>query len=200
MRDPRRTGGDTDDGWCIHRRISLVFLRDTVQRIKQILCRLSSHNAFPEGIIGQARRQRRQHLDMRGSRFSWRDGKQDDQLYAFRAVHPLPLQRFAQRSNRKSRFVHRVRFTMRDSQPFTQRGWSLRFATVDLRQKCLAIGNFAQRHQPHCKLANGLITAGIVCLHADSTGVGQGRQVHKILTHTLLLSGGNCGRSYNTFM
>jgi hypothetical protein len=71
---------------------------------------------------------------------------------------------------------------MRDSQPFTQGGWPKRFATEDFRQKSIAIGNFAQRHQPHCKLANGLITAGIVRLHADSTGMGQGRQVHKILT------------------
>ena len=125
MGNPGRTGGDADDGWCIHQCGNLVFLRATVQRIKQILRRRCSHNAFPECIICQARRQRRQYLDMRGSGFSRRDGKQDDQLNVFRAVHPLPLQRFAQRSNRKSRFVHRARFTMRNSQPFPECGRSL---------------------------------------------------------------------------
>ena len=89
---------------------------------------------------------------------------------------------------------------MRYGQPLAQRRRAKRFPMENVCQKRIGVGYFAQRHQPRRKLTDCLITAGKLRLHADSTGVGQSRQVHKILTYPKLLSGQDCGRPDNTFM
>ncbi|SAG81454.1 Uncharacterised protein [Enterobacter hormaechei] len=64
-------------------------------------------------------------------------------------------------------------------QPLAQRRRAKRFPMENVCQKRIGVGYFAQRHQPRRKLTDCLITAGELRLHADSTGVGQSRQVHK---------------------
>ena len=68
---------------------------------------------------------------------------------------------------------------MGDSQPLTQRGWAKRFPLKNVHQKSLGVSDFAQRLQPHRELTYCLITAGKLRLNADSTWIGQGRQVHR---------------------
>ncbi|MNV53268.1 hypothetical protein D3C71_1454070 [compost metagenome] len=71
---------------------------------------------------------------------------------------------------------------MRNRQPLTQRGWSLRFALQNISHKTLRIGYFSQIVQPLCQLADRIVTIGKSRMQKDRLGMSQSRQVHQILT------------------
>lgn len=85
-------------------------------------------------------------------------------------------------------------------QSLAQRRRAKRFPMENLCQKRIGVGYFAQRHQPRRKLADCLITAGKLRLHADSTGSVRVVRFIKILTYPKFLSGEDCGRANKTFM
>ncbi len=107
MGDPGRTGGNTDNGWCILRKRTRLRQRIRIQCRQKRLRGGRSLHARTQFIIRQPGGQRCQELHVRNACFRRRDCQQKNQFDRLRAIHTFPQKWLPQGCHRKGRFFHR---------------------------------------------------------------------------------------------